>query len=67
MTWHHVVLVIAALAAPLACGLHAQCGAVMPQVVTLSTMIVAGVLGHAGRKEKEELTGPGAAKKETSP
>jgi len=67
VTWHHVAIIVAALVALLVCGLHPTCSATSATIGTLATVIVGGVFGHAGRKEKEELTGPGTARKETSP
>lgn len=47
MTAFHVVIILAALAGPLLCGLSPSCHDSMPAVVQLSTMAIAGAIGHA--------------------
>lgn len=53
MTWRHVMCVVAALALPVVCGLSATCAAVaFKEVVSLSSIVVAGVLGNAMQADK---------------
>ncbi len=48
MTIYHVIIIGFALAAPLVCGLSPACAASLPSIIQLSTMAIAGTLGHAG-------------------
>lgn len=48
MTWKHVAIILMALAAPLVCGLSPACATSLPSIIQLSTMAIAGALGHAG-------------------
>jgi hypothetical protein len=50
VTWHHVALVLFALASVLACGLSQTCGPSLPAVVQLATVVISGTLGHAGAR-----------------
>lgn len=53
MTWHHVAIILMALAAPLVCGLSPACSASLPSIIQLATMAIAGTLGHAGAAKKQ--------------
>ncbi len=48
MTAYHVIIIGFALAAPLVCGLSPACAQSLPSIIQLSTMAIAGTLGHAG-------------------
>lgn len=50
MTWKHVALVVIAALLVLGCGLSHVCSnpGTLSGVITLSTAIVGGALGHAG-------------------
>lgn len=48
MTWHHVIVILFALAAPLVCGLSPACATSLPGIIQLSTIVIGGALGHAG-------------------
>jgi hypothetical protein len=67
VTWHHVVIVVAALAAVLACGVHPACSQSAATIGTLATVIVGGVFGHASQRTKEQTAGTGTSIKETTP
>ena len=56
MTPLHVVVILASLAAPLICGMSPACSQSLPAILQLSTMTIAGALGHAGsHKGRERL------------
>lgn len=52
MTWKHVSVIIACLAAVISCGLHTACIAVLPNIVTLVTFVIGGVIGIIQGQEK---------------
>lgn len=55
MTWHHVMVIVFALGVVAFCGQSAACHDVMPQLATLASGAIGGVLGNAMQRAK--LTG----------
>lgn len=47
MSWHHVVIIIAALGFVAFCGHEPACHDVMPQLSTLASGAIGGALGNA--------------------
>ena len=49
MTPWHVFIIVAALIAPIVCGLHHDCQGSLPAILDLSKIAIVGTLGHAGQ------------------
>lgn len=64
MTWHHVVIIVAAIAALVYCGSQSTCHDLVPSLKDVVMVAVSGVLGNAlgGNKLRGGRTGdsPGA-------
>ncbi len=66
MTWKHVAIIAACLAAVIACGFRSSCAAVLPSIVTLATFICGGAIGDA-RSPGAGMAGTLTVRKEPPP
>lgn len=50
MTWKHIAALAIAASMVLVCAARGEaCSAAMPRIIECATLIVVGVVGHAGR------------------
>lgn len=67
MTWHHVLIICAALSMCVLCGMRDSCHDMLPQLTNLATAAIAGAMGHAqGQKHAHKKAKPATKPKDPS-